>query len=276
MLGVERKGETMKEENALRKIDVNHLVWQPEKKQSPVLSDVTAMLTSGRFYGIIGPNGAGKTSFVRQLLGLQNKSGGTVTLDEKNIENISRHEMAGKMSFLPQNTGYSVEFTVFDMVAMGREPHRRFFAPLDGEDMKKIEEAMEFTNCSSLKDRRVSQISGGERQRVMIARTIAQDTPWVVLDEPISNLDIRHQAELMQVLERLRREKQKTIVAILHDINLAASFCTHMILMKNGEICMEGTTEEVLTEENLKRAYGIEFDFLRYPDRAMPYIVPRI
>ena len=118
-------------------------------------------------------------------------------------------------------------------------------------------------------------MSGGERQRVMIARTIAQDTPWIILDEPVSNLDVKHQAELMMVLERLRKEKGKTIVAILHDLNLAATFCTQIILMKQGKVFKAGAVQEVLTEDNLSRVYELQFDFLENKKGSLPYIMPR-
>lgn len=262
-------------EKSLKQIEVNHLVWQPDKRIDPVLKDINAMLTSGEFYGILGPNGAGKTSIVRQILRLQESNSGSVLMDEKDNKSISRKEMALSLSFLPQEIKKDVDFTAYDVVAMGREPHRKRFTTLSGEDKKIIEQAMEFTNCLHLKDKSISFMSGGERQRVMIARTIAQDTPWIILDEPVSNLDVRHQADLMVVLERLRNEKGKTIVAILHDLNLAATFCTRIILMKQGRVFQEGTTSEVLTEENLQKVYELQFDFLENQKGKLPYIMPR-
>lgn len=262
--------------STLTHIDVDSLTWQPVKKQKAVLDDITVELNAGEFYGILGPNGAGKTSIVRQILKLQQSNSGTVILDQKNIRNMSRDEMAVKLSFLPQNITTDVDFSVFDVVAMGREPHRKSFTPLGEEDLEKINEALEFTRCNHIKDKSISFLSGGERQRVMIARTIAQDTPWIILDEPVSNLDVKHQAELMSVLERLRSEKGKTIVAILHDINLAASYCTQIILMKQGAIFKSGATKEVLNYDNLCNVYDIEFDFLERKNGEMPYIVPRI
>lgn len=262
-------------EKRLKQIEVNHLVWQPDKKAEPILKDISAMLTSGEFYGILGPNGAGKTSIVRQILRLQESNSGAVLMDEKDNKAISRKEMAMNLSFLPQDIKHDVDFSAYDAVAMGREPHRKRFTTLSGEDKRIIEEAMEFTNCLHLKDKSISFMSGGERQRVMIARTIAQDTPWIILDEPVSNLDVRHQADLMVVLERLRKEKGKTIVAILHDLNLAAAFCTRVVLMKQGRVFREGTTNEVLTEENLQKVYELKFDFLENQKGRLPYIMPR-
>lgn len=261
--------------NKLKQIEVKSLVWQPEKKMDPILKNVNAMLTSGDFYGILGPNGAGKTSIVRQILHLQDSSSGAVLMDDKNIKEFTRKEMAIHLSFLPQEIKSDVDFTAYDVVAMGREPHRKRFASLTEEDKEKIQEAMQFTNCWHLREKSISFMSGGERQRVMIARTIAQDTPWIILDEPVSNLDVKHQAELMVVLERLRKEKGKTIVAILHDLNLAAAFCTQIILMKKGNVFQAGPAEEVLTEENLSKVYELQFDFFENKNGKIPYIMPR-
>lgn len=267
----------------LEKIRVEALRWQPDKKAAPILDNIDAVFTSGNFYGILGPNGAGKTSLVRQLLRLNNgifadgHSGGNIYFEsmgtDYHIDTLKRVQMAGMLSFLPQSITSDIDFTVYDVVAMGREPYRRRFAPLNHEDQDKIQEAMEFTNCLHLKDKSIQYLSGGERQRVMIARTIAQDTPWIILDEPVSSLDIRQQYDVMLVLDRLRREKGKTVIAILHDLNLANSFCNQLVLMKNGHIFAIGDTQKVLTEENLKAVYEIEFAFIHGVQEHKKYIV---
>jgi iron complex transport system ATP-binding protein len=158
---------------------------------------------------------------------------------------------------------------------MGREPYRKSFGSLTGSDREKIEGALAYTNCSHLKDRNIQLLSGGERQRVMIARTIVQDTPWIILDEPVSSLDVKHQYDLMLLLQRLRSEKSKTIVAILHDLNLAYSFCNKIILMKNGEIFAQGDTEEILTVQNLKEVYDMDFEFVNGNGASGKYIAVR-
>ncbi len=259
----------------LDNINVDKLVWQPVKKGEPILDSIELDLNSGKFYGLLGPNGAGKTSLVRQLLKLQESTSGNIEFDNVEISDIKRREMAKKMSFLPQNISSNVEFTVEEIVAMGREPYRKSLAPLSDEDKRIIDEAMEFADCLKFRDKSIKLLSGGERQRVMIARTIAQDTPWIILDEPVSSLDITHQVRLMQLLDKLRVEKKKTIVAILHDINLAATFCTDLILMKDGQVIKEGATEEVLTELALRDLYGIDFDLIKVPGSDTPHIVPR-
>ncbi|MBE5953873.1 MAG: ABC transporter ATP-binding protein [Lachnospiraceae bacterium] len=262
-------------EERLEMINTSELVWQPNRKKEPVLNHIDLKLEEGCFYGILGPNGAGKTSLVRQLLKLRDCTSGQVFLDEKNIREIKRNHIARKLAFLPQIINSSVDFTVEEVVAMGREPYRKGLAPLSSRDKQIIEEAMSYTDCDKLRDKSISFISGGERQRVMIARTIAQDTPWIILDEPVSSLDITHQTQLMRLLDNLRNEKNKTVVAILHDINLSTSYCTHLVFMKEGKVFKEGTVEELLTPENLKELYDMEFEFVNVEGRERPYVVPR-
>lgn len=261
-------------------IQVKGLVWKPDKESGLILDHVNAMLYSGDFYGILGPNGAGKSSFVRQLVKLNKKNAGSIGFEQngekKEIDSIGREQLAGLISFLPQSVGSDVDFTVYDVVAMGREPHRKRFQPLGRVDREKIDEALEFTNCLQFKNRSIQQLSGGERQRVMIARTIAQDTPWIILDEPVSSLDIRHQYELMKVLERLRQEKSKTVIAILHDLNLASAFCNKLILMMAGKVFAAGETRKVLTPENLKSVYDMEFELIGGLPDDRQYIIAKM
>lgn len=263
----------------LEQIRVEELLWEPDKHAGPVLDRINAILHSGDFYGILGPNGAGKSSFVRALLCLNKRDGGDIGFARdgklRGIDSIGREEMAGMLSFLPQGMGADVDFVAYDVVAMGREPYRKRFMPLTNEDKEKIEEAMTFTNCLHLKDRNIRHLSGGERQRVMLARTVAQDTPWIILDEPVTGLDIKHQYEVMKELSRLRCEKKKTVIAILHDLNLAYAFCNQIVLMKEGKVYALGETRRVLTPENLKEVYGMEFDFVRAPQGEREYIAAR-
>lgn len=257
----------------LNEIKINELSWKPDKKQELILKDISLNLANGEFYGIVGPNGAGKTTIARQLLKLLEKTTGDIYFDENNIDDMSRNKLAHKISFLPQSIKADTDFSVYDIVSMGREPHRKSFTSLTGTDKSIIDEALEFTDCMKNKDKIFSTLSGGERQRVMIARTIAQDTPWVVLDEPVSNLDVKHQISLMKVLNELRTKKSKTIIAILHDINLVANYCSKVILLKDGDVFAFGDTFSILTTENLKAVYGIDFEVINR-DNKLPLIVP--
>ncbi len=257
-------------------IEVDRLGWTPDPKKEAILKDISALFREGEFYGILGPNGAGKTSLARHVLALLPHTSGTVRLNGKDISDLSRKEIATEISFLPQRFAPDVDFTVYEVVEMGREPYRKPFTALTEADRAKIEEALQVTNSKVLEDKPFSLLSGGECQRVMIARTVAQDTPWIVLDEPVSSLDIKHQTELMQMMKRLNREQGRTIVTILHDLNLAADYCSQLILMKEGEIVTAGPIEEVLTPENLKATFDVDFRFLSVPERRFPYVFPEV
>jgi iron complex transport system ATP-binding protein len=157
---------------------------------------------------------------------------------------------------------------------MGREPYLGYLQAPGESDRRLIEDALEYVRCSELKGKKITTLSGGELQRVMLARCFTQDTPWIILDEPVSSLDVKHQLELMSMLENLCKEKGKTIIAILHDINLAARFCSDIIFMKNGGIKYTGQTADVLTPDILREVYETEFEFITRADRQEAYIVP--
>lgn len=263
----------MKKQQELR---VEELCWSPGKNQHPVLQDVTVTLKKGCFYGILGPNGSGKTSFIRHLLRILSVEKDVITLEGSELNSYSRKELAKRISFVPQNTNIDAAFSVYDIVAMGRTPYLKKFAPFTKRDTEIIEEALDITDCARLKDKSFSHLSGGEKQRVLVARAIAQDTPWVILDEPISSLDIKHQIDVMETLKRRNKDSGCTVIAILHDINLAAAYCNEIILMRQGELFAAGETEEVLTKENLKAVYEMDFEILWNEQNNRPYFVPKI
>lgn len=241
----------------LNLIDVVDFRWTPNG--NPVLDGISLELEKGRFYGILGPNGAGKTSFAKSILKFVLPNEGALKYNDRDIRNISRKEIAKEVSFLSQNVNSDLDFTVYDVVAMGRDVYHPLLSSFDKKDYDIIERALETCDCTKFRDAKFKRLSGGERQRVMIARAIAQDTPWIILDEPVSNLDVAHQTELMHLFEELRKNDGKTIIAVLHDINLAAEFCTDIIFLKDGKVKYAGETAEILTESNLSEVYEIPF-----------------
>lgn len=256
-------------EKDYNKIHIKDLNWKAGYEKITVLDNINAVLEKGHFYGILGPNGAGKTSLIRNMINFVNPTAGIVYFGETEVAAIPRKELSQNISFLPQSVTNLPDFTVEEMVAMGREPYRSFARGLDTTDKEKINEALEFTDCHKFRHKSFVTLSGGERQRVMIARTVAQDTPWIILDEPISNLDIRHQLELMKIFDTLRKEKGKTIIAIIHDINIAYKFCDKIILMKDGNIIRMGDTAEVINYDNLLEVFGVGFDFVKCDDNKV-------
>lgn len=257
-----------------RNLNIEKLCWQAEDKEKYILNNISGRFKEGGFYGILGPNGSGKTSLVRHILRFIDVKHGLICLDNKDIKDYSRKELACSISFVPQNINIDVSFTVYDIVAMGRNPYMKRFQDLSQKDRDLINHAMEVTNCAYLKDKAFSYLSGGEAQRVLVARAIAQDTKYLILDEPISHLDIRYQVELMETLKKLNEEENKTIIAILHDLNLSSAYCKEIFLMKDGKVYVEGSVKDVLTEENLKAVYGINFEIHKMKSKNSMFFIP--
>lgn len=258
----ERVGERMKKEKETseQELQIQSLTWKPVKERDAILKEITGVFEEGGFYGILGPNGSGKTSLIRHLLRFLESKEGAIVFANKDLQKYGRNELAKKMAFVPQNTSMDVTFSVEEIVAMGRTPHQSRFASLRKADYELIEEAMRLTNTLALREQAFDSLSGGEAQRVLIARAIAQQTKWLILDEPISHLDIRHQVDLMKTLKKLNEEMNTTVIAILHDLNLTAAYCKKVVLMKEGAIYAEGQMREVLTPEHLAQVYEMEFE----------------
>ncbi len=257
------------------RIFVQDLTWKPSEQKKPVLDHIKACIEQGGFYGILGPNGSGKTSFLRHLLCYLPIEEGSICLEEKELSAYSRKELALQFSHVPQNTNVDASFSVYDIIMMGRSPYQKRFGGITKEDKEKVENAMKLMHCENLKDKAITTLSGGEAQRVIAARAIAQDTPYLFLDEPISHLDIRYQIELMEALKVLNEEQKTTIIAVLHDINMAAKYCKQILLMKDGKVFAAGKTEEVLTVENLEAVYEIPFFESVHPFTNTPYFIPQ-
>lgn len=255
-------------------IHVEHVTWIQGKQA--ILNDITHLFEEGNFYGILGPNGSGKTSLIRHLLRFLPIKQGDIQLNRQSMKQLRQNQIATNISFVPQNTNLDASFSVYEVVAMGRTPYQTRFSRLSKQDEEYIEEALELTNCISLTDKKFHQLSGGEAQRVLIARAIAQHTSCMILDEPISHLDIRHQVELMETLKKLNLENHVTIIAILHDLNLAAAYCNQIVLMKDGQIFDSGSVEKVMTRDHLKKVYGLDFYIETGEESKQRYYMPVI
>lgn len=207
---------------------------------------------------IIGPNGSGKSTLLKGLARLLTPAAGGVFLDGQDINRLPTREVAWKMAILPQSVNSPGDMTVKDLIICGRAPHRRAFSALSKEDHSFIDEAIELTDLQTYQHRRIDTLSGGERQRAWLAMALAQNPRLLLLDEPTSYLDIRHQLELMQLIEQLYEKKRITVLMVLHDLNHAARYSHRIIAMKNGAVCADGPTKEVFTHETLKFLYDVE------------------
>ncbi len=240
---------------------------------SLVLKDVNVQITRGDFVGIVGPNGSGKSTLLRTISRVLKPLQGKVLLDEEDLYRIPRAEVARKMAVVTQEQSLDFPFTVRDIVMMGRLPHIKRFAGESAKDLEAVAQAMGFTDTQLLADRQINELSGGEKQRVLLARALAQDPKILLLDEPTSYLDLNYQIEIMELLVRLRREHGATIVMVLHDLNLASRYCDYLLVMKQGSIHAIGSPHQVITTKMIKEVYGCEVR-VEYPNSVeCPYVV---
>ncbi len=220
-----------------------------------ILKGVGLEAVKGEFIGLIGPNGAGKTTLLKCINGI-NKGTGSITLKGRRLETMSSRETACEVALMHQNTTVSFPFSAMDIVMSGRYPHLKRLQGESKEDLRIAEGYMKYTDTYQFKDKPVNQISGGERQRVLFAKVLTQETDIILLDEPAASLDIAHEEEIFKYCCELSA-KGRTIVAAVHDLKIAVRYCSRLILMKEGKIIADGGPEEVLTSENLSRAYGV-------------------
>ncbi|RLE50425.1 MAG: heme ABC transporter ATP-binding protein [Candidatus Methanomethylicota archaeon] len=238
------------------------------------LERVTLEVHEGEFLGIVGPNGSGKTTLIRAIAKILKPKIGAIFLDEEDISNVSGVELAKKVAVVPQETAVTFSFTALDIVLMGRNPHLSKFSFERKEDFDIAKWAMELTNTWHLANRPITELSGGEKQRVIIARALAQKPRVMMLDEPTSHLDISHQIEILELLKKLCLEERLTVIAVFHDLNLAARYCDRMALMHQGKIIAVGSPEEVLTAENIEKAFSVKVEVRRHPTTGALYVVP--
>ena len=242
----------------------------------PVLTQFSLDVRPGIFLGIVGPNGSGKSTLVRALSRALRPASGAVLLDESDLyAALSAREAARAIGVVPQETAVSLDFSVREVVRMGRAPHlpRRPFASETAEDERIVAEAMRAARVEGLADRTVPTLSGGERQRVLFARALAQQPDVILLDEPTAHLDLRHQTEALTLARDLAHGGGKAVLAVLHDVNLAAAFCDALVLLHAGRIVAQGPPEAVVTAENLQAVYGARVWVRRHPASGRPLVL---
>lgn len=220
-----------------------------------VVEDVTVTIKPKTITSFIGANGAGKSTLLSMVSRLLDADTGEVLLDKNDVKNIKSNEFAKRVSILKQSNNLNVRLTIRELVAFGRYPYSK--GRLTQEDEKLVEQAMEYMNLTKMQDKFLDQLSGGERQRAFIAMVIAQDTEYILLDEPLNNLDMKHSVQIMKILRKLVDELGKTVVIVLHDINFASMYSDRIVALKNGRLVKDGETHEIINSEVLKEVYDM-------------------
>ena len=239
-----------------------------------ILNGISMAIERGEYVSIIGPNGAGKTTLMKCIAGLHRKWSGSITLHGHPLSSYGAKARARILSYVPQAEGRMIPLRVEEFVALGRYPYGSAFASMTSEDREAIETALQQSGLMELRHRTLNTLSGGERQMAFIAAALAQQAQLLLLDEPSTFLDYRHQVGITRLLERVRRELGITIIAVHHDINTAAASSSRIYALREGMLAFEGTPGEVLDTEVLQRIYGTAFALVPSPHRAaMPYAV---
>lgn len=243
--------------------------------KSEVLKGIDLSVKRGEILGIVGPNGAGKTTLFRAIAKIVGAKRGSILIDGKDVRSLSQREIAKYLAFVSQNIEGDLTISVFDYVLLGRIPHRKpyqFFE--DKEDILSAEQALKATRLTHLKERPLYHLSGGERQLAQISKALAQAPKILLLDEPLSHLDIAHAVRILNLLKRLNREESITEIAILHDLNLASEFCDRLVLLSDGKIVKDGDPREVLKFDLIESVYGTQVIVKENPLSSKPYVFP--
>jgi len=229
--------------------------------QRTILNDINLKIPQDKLIALIGPNGAGKSTLLSTIARLEKADQGNITVDGREISSYTLTDFSTKLGFLKQHNNFELKLRVAELVAFGRFPHSR--GRLQDNDLEVIDQTIERMNLTPIRNAFIDEISGGERQRVFLAMIIAQDTDYILLDEPLNNLDMKHAVEIMQVANRLTEEFGKTVIMVLHDINFAANYADVIIGMKEGAISFMDETRHVMQEDILKSLFDIEFRMIK-------------
>lgn len=237
------------------------------------LRDVTMEVAQGEFVGVIGPNGCGKTTLLRVAAGTLLPEAGKIRLQGRPLQGIARRQLARTVACLPQHVAVDLAFTVHELVLMGRSPHVSRIGSETKGDMEIVERAMALADVLHLADRPITELSGGERQRAYLAMCLAQEPSLLLLDEPTNHSDLRHQLSLLDVIVTLNCQARMTVLAVFHDLNLAAQYCDRLLLLDRGGIAALGPPQDVLTEETIYKVFGVTASVQHDPSSQRTHVV---
>jgi len=242
--------------------------------QRLVLDGISLCLNRGEVLAVIGPNGVGKSTLIRSISGVLQPCGGDITIDGNPLSGMSHGERARLLAVVPQASYLPEVFTVYQTVLLGRTAYMNFFGKAAPKDHERVVGALEQTNTLDLAERLIGELSGGEKQRVLLARAMAQGAPYLLLDEPTTFLDLQHQSGLLNLVRRLSKDKNLGILMVLHDLNLASLYTDRIAILSNGKITAQGLPAQVLTEDRLTAIYQVPVHVIPHPDYGTPLILP--
>jgi iron complex transport system ATP-binding protein len=239
-----------------------------------VLREVSMTIQSGEILAVVGPNGVGKSTLIRAVSGINLSRAGRVLVDGMEVTRLSAQQRARFMAVVPQARELPGAFSVYQTVLLGRTPYLSWLGKAGTRDHAVVSLSLERTDLVDMAERRIGELSGGEQQRVLLARALAQDTPILLLDEPTTHLDLQHQTNLLNLVRLLAREKSLCVLMVLHDLNLAGLYADRVALLANGSIYAIGKPEDVLTAQNLSTVYHVAVDVIPHPEYGTPLVLP--
>ena len=243
------------------------------RKQKTLLAAASVNIETGRLYALIGHNGSGKSTLIKALAGESRASSGAVQIDQTPITHLRAKDLARHIAYLPQRVPDAAAFTVAELVMLGRYPHQKWLQKPSIRDRQQVEHALALTQMQPFAERVVSTLSGGERARAWLAMCLAQETRYLLLDEPLAALDIVYQVEVLRLIRKLVNEQGLGVVIILHDLNLAAQYCDEFIALKGGAVCHMGDVSSTMTPECLQQIFGVDMHLLTHPIDGHPVAV---
>ncbi|UQX03975.1 ABC transporter ATP-binding protein [Streptomyces sp. RerS4] len=240
-----------------------------------VAEDLDLRIPAGQVTALVGPNACGKSTALRALARLLKPADGTVLMDGEDIAALSARDFALRLALLPQTPSAPDGITVRDLVARGRTPHQRWWRQWSSTDEAAVDAALTATGAAELADRSIDELSGGQRQRVWIAMALAQDTSVLLLDEPTTYLDLAHQVDVLELVAELNRSEGRTVVMVLHELNLACRYADHLIAMRDGRVMAAGTPSEIVTPELVHEVFGLRAAVIECPVAGTPLVIPQ-
>ena len=245
------------------------LAYQKEN----VIENLSMKFEKGEFCALLGPNGAGKSTLLKAIIGYMEPISGEIEIDRTSLKKWHHLELAKQIAIIPQDFQLQFDYTVEELILMGRFPYLGYWQNYSKNDRKVVDDILKQLDLSRLKNEQYSQLSGGERRRVSIARALAQETAILLMDEAFANLDINHQLEIMQLLSRINSEQKKLIILVSHNINLASEYCHRIVMLKNGKIIADGTPGTIINQKMIKDLYEVELTIINNPVSGKPNLI---